>query len=112
MNEPNWPPAPDGRGGFGIFDEAAEKLKQKILGKQAPGAIPTGARVRKVRSDPNDRTPNGTPGTVLGSVAGDLIVCGLLVRFGYFIDWDNCKGQPVFTIDRKVEEITNGNRTR
>lgn len=51
---------------------------------QAEGAWPVGDRVVKINSEPDDRFPDGTAGTILGSVAGPLEIGGYL----YFVEWD------------------------
>lgn len=56
----------------------------------AEGAWPNGTRVQKVQTtDRGDLHPNGAFGTVRGSIgAGGLI--------GYFVEWDDLPGLPVF----------------
>lgn len=63
---------------------------------EAEGAYPLNSRVRKALSNPGDATPTHTEGRVLSSF-GPLAdpVCGA-EHFGYFIEWDNRPGLPVF----------------
>lgn len=60
-NEPGW---------FGGFTR-----------EQAPGAIPNGTRVVKVRTEPTDTHPIGSLATILGSIAAKGEVF-------YFVEWD------------------------
>lgn len=65
----------------------------------AKGALPSGTRVVKERSDPKDMTPNGTPGVILGSirhaeVAGNAIL--------YFVAWASAPRRAVACLDRKL----------
>lgn len=52
---------------------------------QMAQAIPNGSRVRKTRSEPNDGNPDGTLGTVLGSMSHPEVMDGTIF---YFIEWD------------------------
>lgn len=63
---------------------------------QAPGAYPNGQRIVKVRSEPGDSQPNGTPGTVLGSVAREGVIA-------YFIEWDTARREAVLVLASKTE---------
>lgn len=49
---------------------------------QMPGAIPNGTRIVKTASEPGDSNPDGTLGTVLGSLGHPS------VGIGYFVEWD------------------------
>ena len=74
---------------------------------QAEGAIPNGTRVRKLKADPGgDRTPNGTLGTVLGSIDAEQIDPALTRRYGgkyfYFVEWSNKPGVAVGVVDVKI----------
>ena len=62
-----------------------------------PGAMPPGTRIRKVSSEVGDGHPDGSLGTVLGSIGAE----GL--GWGYFIEWDARPKMPVFTMALKVE---------
>jgi hypothetical protein len=68
----------------------------EALTSQAKGAIPNGARVRKVTMEPGDFHPVGARATVLGSVGP---VDG---EYGYFVRWDDIAA-PVFVRGRKLE---------
>jgi hypothetical protein len=100
-------PAPDGRGGFMPTDiEGSFQVRDAIIGNQAPGAIPTGRTVRKINSEPEDRTPEGHTGIILGSFGhGKPVVIGdKVATYGYLIMWEG-DDTPVFTTDGKVEEV-------
>jgi hypothetical protein len=57
---------------------------------QAAGAIPNESRVWKTASRPGDTYPDGTPGTVMGSVGRPG------VGIGYFVSFDPNPRQVVF----------------
>ncbi len=73
---------------------------------QAGGAIPNGSRIRKVGTEPHDRTLDGTPGTVLGSLDAAMILpipaANLGIKFMYFVVWDDNPTMAIAVIDRKV----------
>lgn len=59
---------------------------------EAVGAVPNGGRIMKQKSEPGDAHPDGSLGTVLGSVDVVSIDPALArryaSRFFYFIEWD------------------------
>lgn len=69
---------------------------------EAEGAWPNGSQVEKISHEPNDATPLGTLGTVLGSLhfpdAG----------YGYFIEWDDKPKTAIFVIDWKLRRVLHG----
>lgn len=65
--------------------------------EQAAGAWPNGTRVQKKNSKTDDGHADGALGTVLGSIgAGGLL--------GYFVEWDDRPGLPVFTAGPRLEK--------
>lgn len=58
---------------------------------QAEGAIPNGTTVVKTKSEEGDTNPNGSLGTVLGSIDTEKIDPALSKKYGarffYFIEW-------------------------
>lgn len=66
---------------------------------QAPGAIPNGTRVRKLKDDPGDLHPIGSEATVLGSIHH------LAVGYGYFVEWDASPRTAVFVVPWKIEPV-------
>jgi hypothetical protein len=99
-------PAPDGRGGMSYVGPHAKLIEAAILGRQQPGALLLGTRVRKVASEDRDRTPEGTLGTVCGSIGGETVmIMGQLITYGYLVEWDNCPDQTVFTTDYKLTQV-------
>lgn len=64
---------------------------------QAPGAIPNGTRIVKTNSESGDSNPDGSMGTVLGSMHADEL--GL----AYFIEWDRYPRVAVGTIALKIK---------
>jgi hypothetical protein len=105
---PDDPKAGDKAPGGGLIGEVgtrAEMFLSLIVGKQGRGAIVTGRRVRKVNSEPGDRTPNGQEGRIIGSVGPfTMIIEGHVANYGYMIKWDGDE-RPVFTTDGKVVEL-------
>ena len=67
--------------------------------EHAEGALRNGTRIVKHRSDLNDRTPDGTPGIVLGSVR-DRVVLGDGVL--YFVAWASAPRTAVGCLGRKL----------
>lgn len=74
---------------------------------QAPGAHPNGSRVVKVREEDGDSTPLGTGGTVLGSLDGSALGYrnpdGSVVRFAYFVEWEDKPRVAVGVLDWKID---------
>ena len=82
---------------------------------QAPGAIPNGSRVVKIRRDAGDAHAVGTTGVVLGSfgpvgeeVARSARAQGIAVdpgEFGYFVEWDPTPRAAVLVRGRKLARV-------
>lgn len=68
---------------------------------QDDGAIENGRRIFKTNSMEGDATPDGTPGTVLGSVAVD--VDGVR-QFFYFVEWADKPRYAVGAMGFKITE--------
>jgi hypothetical protein len=68
----------------------------------APGAIPSGARVRKVNSEPGDGHKDGSVGTVLGSMSHPEVHGGAVF---YFVEWDTRPRMAVSVMGFKVEVV-------
>lgn len=70
------------------------------------GAYPNGTRIVKIRQEPNDGTPLGTGGTILGSLDGNLVneynPDGGRIRYIYFVEWDNRPRTAVGVMDWKL----------
>jgi hypothetical protein len=62
----------------------------------APGAYPNGTRIMKATSEDHDCHPNGSPGTVLGSILHPK------EGIAYFIEWDARPKCAVLVIAWKV----------
>jgi hypothetical protein len=67
---------------------------------QELGTWRNGTRVRKTNSEPGDATPNGTLGTVLGSISSPEVQDGAVM---YFIEWDNRPKVAVGCMGFKLE---------
>lgn len=98
-------PAPDGKGGFLPLDPRLQQLGEIMMDNTGPLAFPVGTRVMKRNSGKDDRTQDGSIGTVKGSHTAphDIIVDGIHVINAYIVAWDDCPEQPVFMIDHKVK---------
>jgi len=66
---------------------------------EASGAMKNGTRVEKVYKEKNDYHPLGARATVLGSLSHPT------VGTGYFVEWDDMPGVPVFVVARKIGAI-------
>jgi len=68
-------------------------MKVAFTSNQAPGAIPNGAAVEKVNSEPGDGHHDGARATVVGSLPIDDD--RLPDRYFYFVEWEDLPGHPV-----------------
>lgn len=67
---------------------------------EAPGALPNGSRVRKIKEDPGgDSTPIGTLGTVLGSL------WEVSVGYAYFVEWDGRPRLARLVVGWKIADV-------
>jgi hypothetical protein len=66
---------------------------------EAPGAIPNGTRIRKVKSHPGDSHQDGALATVLGSVHHPAL------GFGYYVEWDDTPRVAVFVAGHRCEAL-------
>lgn len=73
-------------------ENLAESLA--VLG-DAPGAYPSGTRVRKINSDETDAHPNGSLATVRGSECLPADLHATHGEFFYCVEWDDLPGVPV-----------------
>jgi hypothetical protein len=76
---------------------------------QAIGALPNSTRIRKIRSEFGDATPNGEEGRVLGSLAVPITIpesknYGHIPYF-YFVEWDHAPGFAIGVISAKLERV-------
>lgn len=69
--------------------------------KEAFGALPNGTRVVKKNSEPDDAHTDGETGTIRGSIGAAGSADGIC--YGYFVEWDNLPGIPVFIVDTRIE---------
>ena len=79
-------------------DHAKTEVGVIFTREQAPGAWPNGTVVRKANSQPDDGTPDGTQGIVIGSIAIMEPKVGPS-QFAYFLYWKNRPTLPVFCAD-------------
>lgn len=69
--------------------------------RQADGAIPNGTLVIKTNSQPNDTTPDGVEGKILGSMFHAS------VGYFYFVEWTTTQGYAVGCVGNKVKVVHN-----
>jgi hypothetical protein len=77
---------------------------EDLKGRQAPGAIPNGASVVKIGSKPPDMHQDGAPAIVLCSV-GPIPYRGDPKTYGYFVEWADLPGVPVFIEGSRIREL-------
>ena len=80
---------------------------------EAKGAWPNGTRVRKVNSEDGDGHPDGSLGTILGSLKceGDAATAEterLGISHLYFIEWDASPKKAIGTMSIKLEKAGDG----
>lgn len=66
---------------------------------RAPGALPSGTRIKKANSERGDANPDGALGTVLGSLSHPEVQNGALL---YFVEWDSAPGTAIATMGFKI----------
>ncbi len=77
-------------------------MEVAFTSKQAPGAIPNGAVVEKVNSEPGDDHTNGARATVVGSW-GPIDDDRLPDRYFYFVEWEDRPGIPVGVSGNRIQ---------
>lgn len=79
--------------------DADLRLQRMVLGNNAPGCFPCGARVQKGHCEPGDTHLEGAWATVRGSITAPDMPCP-----GYYVEWDDLPGVPVFIAGLKLKE--------
>lgn len=79
---------------------------------EAEGAFPNGTRIRKHSSEEGDSHPDGSLGTVLGSLkvegdAANSFSKAKGIGYLYFVEWDDSPKVAVGTVDLKIKEEAN-----
>ena len=74
----------------------------EIIGKQAKGAWPNGARVRKLLTVEGEGHEPGAMATVRGSV-GPVQPEGHPASMLYVVEWDDMPGVPVLCTERSLK---------
>jgi hypothetical protein len=75
---------------------------------QAPGAMPNNTLIEKCNSEPNDSHPDGALGRVLGSI-GPFELPAIPDRYGYWVEWADDLGFPVFVRETRLRKLEDGN---
>lgn len=78
-------------------DDNADVAMDGVIGHNADGAMVCGTRVQKIGTEPGDTHPDGTLATVLGSAGAED-------KIGYFVEWDDVPGLPVFIAGNRIKE--------
>ncbi len=78
----------------GICPDCERKVLAEVVSThdQAPGALPNGALVEKLNTEPGDTHRDGARAVVVGSLGP---YDGLPDPYGYFVEWDDIPGVPV-----------------
>jgi hypothetical protein len=92
--------------GGSVWTGIPDEIVERMIGVQAPGAIPNGSRVIKVWSEPGDLHAIGSTATVLGSHEIEIPETNMKI-IGYFVTWDNMVGALAFVMDKKIREVDN-----
>jgi hypothetical protein len=79
-------------------------LLAAVVREEAEGAYPNGTRVTKTERAPSDAHGPGDEGTVLGSI-GPSEFEGHENGYGYFVEWDDLPGVPVFTASWRLRRV-------
>lgn len=72
--------------------------------------LPVGTRIVKTNTDGDDTHKDGDPGMVvgiLGQMPEDCPETALRGIWGYFVEWDDIPGVPVFVAGTRIKEIIN-----
>lgn len=72
---------------------------------QAEGAIPNGARFKKVWGEEGNGHALGAEGVVLGSLAVPPGEGDVDCKIGYFVEWDDNPRCAVFVSDKKIAPL-------
>ncbi len=77
-----------------------------FIAGSADGAIPNETRIAKVGTEEGDAHKDGATGKILSShgpiPAGKGILSG---QYGYFVEWDDMPGLPVFVVGFRIKEL-------
>lgn len=76
---------------------AEDKLPVVLLESKVEGALPKGTRIVKLAHKEGDAHETGSGGVVLSSY-------GVPEMFGYFVEWDDMPGVPVFVASVRVRK--------
>ena len=69
---------------------------------EAPGAMPNGTKVVKILTGRGDAHRNGDVAIVRGSIGPFE---NLAARYGYWVEWDDTPGVPVFIAGNRLEAV-------
>jgi hypothetical protein len=72
---------------------------------EAPGALRNGTRVEKTDYRLTDTHHVGAKARVLGSLGPLPEWEGLKNVFGYFVEWEDMPGVPVFIVGNRIREV-------
>lgn len=99
-------PAPDNKGGFLPDEDERDKLLTYV-GQEALGAIPNSSRIIKRNGQKGDRTPDGSSGTILGSIGSPdksgMFIDPFLILHIYIVRWDRDPDAMGVIIDSKIQ---------
>jgi hypothetical protein len=75
-----------------------------VVTEDAPGAWAKGMRVRKTEQMPTDTHKIGAQATIIGSI-GPADVMDHKNVYGYFVEWDDHPGIPVFVVSIRIAPV-------
>jgi hypothetical protein len=67
---------------------------------EVPYAFKNGTRIEKCNAEPGDGNPDGTQGTVLGSVDGGEL------GIAYFVEWDTMPKHAVLVVSSRIKRVS------
>lgn len=73
---------------------------------EAKGALPNGTRICKTCSQPGDTHPDGTQGTVIGSMGPVFIPEFPNDAYFYFVEWDSLPGLPCGIAQHRIARVS------
>lgn len=65
-----------------------------------------GTKVKKVNEEPNDKTPSGTIGTVIGNIYNEVTIDGHNIKSGYLVKFEDKPKDAVLIVDYKIKSLS------
>jgi len=86
-------------------------MADSFVGLTAEGAYPNGTRIEKCNTEDGDTFPDGTLGTVKGSIGGATMQHpnGTIIDKMYAIEWDPIPGVHIMITNNRIKEHESAN---